>query len=391
MFENLSTLALQQYLWFIVSFIGAILVFLLFVQGGQVLAILLAKDEDEKTEILNEVGKRYEMTFTSLVVFGGSFFAVFPLFYSTSFGGAFFVWFALLFLFIVEGVAFKYRKKVSNFLGTKTYEAFLLLNGIGAPLLLGVAVATFFTGANFTVAKTNLVSVGDGSLAVSTWNSAFHGFEALWNTNQLAFLTNISFGLAIVLLSTILAALRVMKNIDDKKLSERARKSILPLSIAFLVFFLFFVFRLVTIDGFAYDPVTGMIFMEQFKYLHNLLALPFVTLLLLIGVVLVLAGIGSGYFKGYKYSFWLAGTGTMGVALALLLLVGYNNTVFYPSLTDLQSSLTIINASSSRYTLVAIAYATLLAPIVLSYVTRVWNALSSDRISKDSIKKGEVY
>lgn len=391
MFENLSTLALQQYLWFIVSFIWAILVFLLFVQWWQVLAILLAKDEDEKTEILNEVGKRYEMTFTSLVVFWWSFFAVFPLFYSTSFGGAFFVWFALLFLFIVEWVAFKYRKKVSNFLWTKTYEAFLLLNWIWAPLLLWVAVATFFTWANFTVAKTNLVSVWDWSLAVSTWNSAFHWFEALWNTNQLAFLTNISFWLAIVLLSTILAALRVMKNIDDKKLSERARKSILPLSIAFLVFFLFFVFRLVTIDWFAYDPVTWMIFMEQFKYLHNLLALPFVTLLLLIWVVLVLAWIWSGYFKWYKYSFWLAWTWTMWVALALLLLVWYNNTVFYPSLTDLQSSLTIINASSSRYTLVAIAYATLLAPIVLSYVTRVWNALSSDRISKDSIKKWEVY
>lgn len=391
MFENLSTLFLQQYLWFVVSSIWAILVFLLFVQWWQTLSILFAKDEDEKTEILNEVWKRYEMTFTSLVVFWWSFFACFPLFYSTSFWGAFFVWFTLLFLFIVEWVAFKYRKKVSNFLWAKVYEIFLLLNWIWAPLLLWVAVATFFTWANFTVAKTNLVAIWDWSLAVSTWNSAFHWFEALWNIKQLAFLTNISFWVSLVLLSVILALLRIMKNIDDKKMSARARKTLLPISITFLIFFLFFVFRILTIDWFAYNPSTWFIFMEDYKYLHNFIELPLVSLLFLLGVILVLLWIWTWYFKWYKNSFWYSWIWTMAVALALFLLVGYNNTAFYPSLTDIESSLTIVNSSSSRYTLIASSYATLLAPIVLAYVIRVWKALSRDVISKDRIKNGEVY
>ena len=387
MFETLSTLELQQYLWFIISFIGAGLVFMLYVQWGQTLAILLAKSEAEKTEMLNTVGKRYEITFTSLVTFGGAFFAVFPLFYSTSFGGAFFVWFAILFLFIIEGVSFKYRKKVGNFLGKKTYEVFLLLNGIGVPLLIGVAVATFFTGANFHVEKTSLLA-GD---TVSVWGSAWHGLEALWNPLQGAWLTNISFGVAIVLLTTILASLNIIKNINDNELVARARKYLLPATLAFLVFFLFFLYKILTIDGFGYDPLTGTIAVKEFKYLHNLLEMPFVTTGFVYGVLMVVLGIILGYFTKFRRAFWFSALGTFFVALTLLLFVGWNNTVFYPSLTDLQSSLTIENASSSRYTLIAISYASLLAPVVLAYISWVWNKLRDDGIGKDVVKETSAY
>lgn len=339
--------------------------------------------------MLNTVGKRYEITFTSLVTFGGAFFAVFPLFYSTSFGGAFFVWFAILFLFIIEGVSFKYRKKVGNFLGKKTYEIFLLLNGIGVPLLIGVAVATFFTGANFHVEKTNLLAGN----TVSVWGSAWHGLEALWNPLQGAWLTNISFGVAIVLLTTILASLNIIKNINDNELVARARKYLLPSTLAFLVFFLFFLFKILTIDGFAYDSVTGIISVEEYKYLHNLLEMPFVTAVFVHGVLLVVIGIVLGYFTKFRRAFWFSALGTFFVALCLLLFVGWNNTVFYPSLTDLQSSLTIENASSSRYTLIAIAYASLLAPVVLAYISWVWNKLRDDGIGKDIMneKSGSTY
>ena len=389
MFETLSTLELQQYLWFIISFIGAGLVFMLYVQWGQTLAILLAKSEAEKTEMLNTVGKRYEITFTSLVTFGGAFFAVFPLFYSTSFGGAFFVWFAILFLFIIEWVAFKYRKKIGNFLGQKTYEIFLLLNGIGVPLLIGVAVSTFFTGANFHISKDNLL---DGN-AVSSWDSAWHGLEALWNPYQWAMFTNISFGIALVLLTTILAALNIIKNINDNELIARTRRYLLPSTLAFLVFFLFFLYQILTIHGFAYNPETGAILMEPYKYLHNLLEMPFVTAAFVHGVLLVVVGIVLGYFTKFRRAFWFSALGTFLVALSLLLFVGWNNTVFYPSLTDLQSSLTIENASSSRYTLIAIAYASLLAPVVLTYISWVWNKLRDDGIGKDIMneKSGSIY
>lgn len=383
MFWALSTLELQQYLWFIVSFIGAGLVFMLYVQWGQTLAILLSKTEEEKTEMLNTVGKRYEITFTSLVTFGGAFFATFPLFYSTSFGGAFFVWFAILFLFIIEWVSFKYRKKIGNFLGKRTYEIFLLLNGIGTPLLIGVAVATFFTGANFHIDKTNLLS----GQAVSIWDSPWHGLEALWNTVQGAWMTNISFGLAIVLLTTILASLNILKNIWDEALLKRVRNYILPATLAFLVFFLFFLFKLLTIDGFAYDPLTGLVSLETYKYLHNFIAMPLVAWGFLIWVVLVVVGIVLGFFTKFRRAFWFSAFWTFLVALTLLLVAWWNNTVFYPSLSALQSSLTIQNASSSRYTLVAIAYASLLAPIVLAYISWVWNRLRDDGIDKKSISE----
>jgi cytochrome d ubiquinol oxidase subunit II len=389
MFWTLSTLELQQYLWFIVSFIGAGLVFMLYVQWGQTLAILLAKSEEEKSEMLNTVGKRYEITFTSLVTFGGAFFAIFPLFYSTSFGGAYFVWFAVLFLFIIEWVAFKYRKKVGNFLGKRTYEIFLLLNGIGVPLLIWVAVATFFTGANFHVNKTNLLS----SHAVSSWDSPWHWLEALWNPIQWAWMTNISFGLAIVLLTTILASLNIIKNIDDSTLVTRTRKYLLPATLAFLVFFLFFLFKVLTIDGFAYNSTTGFVSLEAYKYLYNLLEMPIVAWSFLIWVILVVVGIVLGYFTKFRRAFWFSAFGTFLVALTLLLIVWWNNTVFYPSLSDLQSSLTIENASSSRYTLIAIAYASLLAPIVLTYIAWVWNTLRDDHINKKntSTKKWVNY
>lgn len=272
--------------------------------------------------------------------------------------------------------------KPGNFLGKGTYEAFLLLNGIGAPLLIGVAVATFFTGSNFTVVKDSMLS----GAAVSSWDSAWHGLEALWNTNQMAWLTNISFGVAIVLLTTILGALNIIKNINDNALVARARAYLLPATVAFLVFFLIFLAKFLTIDGFAYDPATGVVSMEAFKYLNNLLALPIVTVAFLVGVLAVVYGILMGWWKGYRRSFWIAGFGTFLVALSLLLFAGYNNTPFYPSMSDLQSSLTIMNASSSRYTLIAISYATLVVPFVLAYIVYVWSVLRDDGIGKDIVK-----
>lgn len=264
---------------------------------------------------------------------------------------------------------------------------FLLANGIGAPLLIGVAVATFFTGSHFTVLKSNMLT----GAAVSTWDSPWHGLEALWNMVQGGFLTNLSFGLAIVLLTTILGALNIIKNINDTTLIARARAYLIPSTLAFLVFFLFFLFKLLTIDGFAFDPTTGVVSMEHFKYLHNFLAMPIVLGVFLLGVVLVVAGIVLGWLPGYRRAFWSAGLGTFLVALMLLLVAGYNNTSFYPSISDLQSSLTIMNASSSRYTLIAISYATLVVPFVLAYIVYVWSVLRDDGIGKDIIKETTAY
>ncbi|MDD3646079.1 MAG: cytochrome d ubiquinol oxidase subunit II [Candidatus Gracilibacteria bacterium] len=392
MFETLSYLQLQQYWWILVSILGSLLVFLLFVQGGQVLSILLAKNEKERTFILNSVGTKYDLTFTTLVTFGGAFFASFPLFYSTSFGGAFWVWFAILFLFILEGVSFKYRTKAQNFLGTKTFNIFLFLNGLLAPLLLGVAVATFFTGSNFIVNKNNFVDLGGSSMYISSWTSPFHGLEALWNVKQLAFITNISLGLSVLFLSIVLALLYITHTIKSKPLVARARKALIPYTFVFLVFFLTFVGKLLTIDGFAYDPTTMHVSMEAYKYLNNFLEMPIVLGLFLLGVIMVLIGIVAGILGKCKRPFWVSALGTILVVFSLFVVAGFNNTSFYPSLYDLQSSLTIQNASSSIYTLTVMGYVSLLIPFVLAYIIRVWRILNRKPVSSADLNKTfEVY
>lgn len=374
-FDSFSIYEYQQYLWMISSFLLACLVFLLFVQWWQVLSLFLSRNEEEKTKILNELTKRYEITFTSLVVFGWSMFAIFPLFYSTSFWWAYFVWFAILFLFIIEWVSFKYRKKVSNFLWSKTYEIFLFLNWLFAPLLLWIAVATFFTGSNFVVEKWNILWMGESAYAISSWTSSFHWLEALWNNSQWAFITNISLGISIVLATIVLACLNLMKNIDNTCIYLRAKKTLYFVFPAFLVFFLIFLFKLFTISGFAYDPITKEIFMEPYKYLNNFIEMPQFGILFLSGVILFATWVITWIFQKDKISFWISGFGIIFVVFSLLSSVWLNNTVFYPSL-DLQYGLTIENASASLYTLEIIAYSSLFLPFVIFYITYVWTTLT---------------
>ena len=374
MFENLSYLALQEYWWAIVSLLGSLLVFLLFVQGGQTLLYTLGKTDSEVKVLANSLGRKWEFTFTTLVTFGGAAFASFPLFYSTSFGGAYWVWMIILFAFIIQAVSYEYRSKASNWLGTKTYDTFLYINGLLGTVLLGTAVATFFTGSEFLVNDMNQ----------SFWQSPFKGLELAFNFGRYATYINLSLGLGVFFLARVLAILYFMNNVDNDAILERARKKLLPNAALFLVFFLFFLVNILFISGFNYDPVTKVVNMESFKYLHNLLDMPAVLIILLIGVVLVLLGIfraAFAYEKCGRRAIWFSGAGTVLTVFALFLTAGYNHTAFYPSVYDLQSSLTIENASSSHYTLVAMSYVSLMVPFVVAYIWYAWKSLNKKRIT----------
>ncbi len=376
MFETLSHLALQQYWWAIVSLLGSILVFLMFVQGGQTLLYTLGKTELERTMLVNAFGRKWEFTFTTLVTFGGAFFASFPLFYSTSFGGAYWVWMVILLAFVVQAVAYEFRSKPNNFFGPKTYEVFLFINGALGTLLIGTAVGTFFTGSQFSV---------DPITNFSRWETPWYGLEAALN------IQNLSLGLAVFFLARILGILYVMNSVDHEPIFTRAKKQLLVNTIPFLVFFLFFVVRLLFLDGFAYDD-KGQVFMEANKYLHNLLQMPLVLLLLLAGVVLVLYGIIFSWLKTWTKGIWFAGSGTVLTVLALLFLAGFNNTAFYPSTFDLQSSLTIENASSSKYTLTVMSYVSLFVPVVVVYIYFAWKAINRKKIDAKEMEEGHhVY
>ncbi len=388
MFENLSLLQLQQYWWIIMSLLGALLVFLLFVQGGQTMIYRLGKTETERKMIVNSLGRKWELTFSTLVVFGGAFFASFPLFYSTSFGGAYWVWMIILFAFIIQAVSYEYRTKASNFLGKKTYETFLFLNGLIATVFLGTAVATFFTGSAFSVDKMNLLDLTSGKMPIiSSWQNPAYGLEAIWNTNQLAFLTNLSLGLAVFFLASLTANLYFMNNIDDETLFERNKTCLMRNAGAFLLFFLFFIVRLMVIDGYAVNPETKEVFLEPYKYLHNFLDMPIVLILFLVGVVLVLLGIYKALFKEAKNGIWFTGTGIVLTVLSLFFIAGFNHTAFYPSSFDLQSSLTIENSSSSYYTLTAMSYVSLMVPFVVAYIWIVWKAMDKEKITAKEVEE----
>ena len=378
MFNNLSYPTLQAYWWIIVSLLASLLVFLMFVQGGQTLLRQIAKTDKERSLLINSIGRKWDITFTTLVTFGGAFFASFPLFYSTSFGGAYWVWMLILFSFIIQAVSYEYRTKANNFLGTKTYETFLLINGILATILIGTAVGTFFTGSEFSVDKMNLVNVSDP--VISRWETATHGLEAALN------ITNLALGLAVFFLARVLALLYFINNIDHDEIVKRSAKTLKLCSVAFLVFFLLFVGLLLTKDGFAVNPDTKEVFMEPYKYLHNLLEMPVVLILFLIGVVGVLYGIFLGAFKTSGNGFWFAGAGTVLTVLSVLMLAGFNNTAFYPSTFDLQSSLTIHNASSSKYTLMVMGWVSLLVPVVIAYIWYTWKSMSKRKVSKEDIE-----
>ncbi len=392
MFSFLDYSGLQHYWWIIVSLLGALLVFMLFVQGGQTLIFSLAKNEKEKTMLLNATGRKWEITFTTLVTFGGAFFASFPLFYSTSFGGAYWVWMAILFAFIIQAVSYEFRGKANNFLGTKTFDIFLFLNGVLGSILLGVAVSTFFTGAEFSVEKSNIINQNLQKMPIiSSWETPFHGLEAIWTVEKLAFLQNISLGLAVFFLARILANLYFQKIIDNVNIQKNSIKSLKINSVLFLVFFLFWLIRLLLIDGFAVNPANQEVSMEAHKYLNNFLEMPFVLVVFLVGVVMVLLGIFINVFQKSKNGIWFSGIGTILTVWMLLLNAGFNNTAFYPSTYNLQNSLTIYNSSSSKFTLRTMSYVSLLVPFVLAYIALVWKKLDAKNISEKDLEETEAH
>lgn len=392
MFSFLDYSGLQHYWWMIVSLLGALLVFMLFVQGGQTLIFSLAKTEKEKTMLLNATGRKWEITFTTLVTFGGAFFASFPLFYSTSFGGAYWVWMAILFAFIIQAVSYEFRSKANNFLGTKTFDVFLFINGVLGSILLGVAVSTFFTGAEFSIEKSNIINQNLQKMPIiSSWETPFHGLEAIWTVEKLAFLQNISLGLAVFFLARILANLYFQKIIDNHNIQKNSIKSLKINSVLFLVFFLFWLIRLLLIDGFAINPANQEVSMEAHKYLNNFLEMPFVLVVFLVGVVMVLVGIFINVFRKSKNGIWFSGIGTVLTVWMLLLNAGFNNTAFYPSTYNLQNSLTIYNSSSSEFTLRTMSYVSLLVPFVLAYIALVWKKLDAKNISEKDLEETEAH
>ena len=368
---------LQHYWWFLVSLLGALLVFLLFVQGGQSLLFTIGKTELQQKMLLNSTGRKWEFTFTTLVTFGGAFFASFPLFYSTSFGGAYWVWMLILACFVLQAVSYEYQSKKGNLLGKKTYQVFLLLNGILGPILLGTAVGTFFSGAEFVVNKGQLTDVA--MPVISTWATPWHGLEAAF------VFWNVCLGLAVFFLARIQALLYFINNIDDAEIVKRSRKHLVIETALFLVFFLVFLVHLLLADGFAVDPETKEVYMQPYKYFMNLVEMPAVSVVLLVGVAGVLYGIVRTILSDtWKKGIWFCGTGTVLTVLALLLCAGWNNTAYYPSVADLQSSLTIGNSCSSPFTLKVMSYVSILVPFVLGYIFYAWRALDLRKISGEA-------
>ena len=367
--HSLSLENLQIYWWFIVSLLGGLLVFMMFVQGGQTLIFSLGKDELKKDMLINSIGRKWELTFTTLVMFGGACFAAFPLFYATSFGGAYWVWLAILFCFIIQAVSYEYRKKPDNFLGARTYEIFLFINGSLGVILIGMAVSTFFSGSDFVLNEHNFVE----------WKTPFRGLEAL--SNPYLYLL----GIAMFFLSRIGGCLYLMNNIADGEFIQNARKQLLINTVLFLPFFLGFLAWILTKDGFAYDA-NGVVSLVAYKYAINLIEMPIAGALLLVGVLLVLVGIFQGAFTKSIRGIFAYGVGVTLAVTALFLITGLNGTAFYPSFSDLSSSLTIKNASSSHYTLGVMAYVSLLVPVVLAYIFIVWRAIDSKKITQDEIK-----
>lgn len=364
---------LQHYWWFLVSLLGALLVFLLFVQGGQTFLFTLAKNERERLMLVNAMGRKWEFTFTTLVTFGGAFFASFPLFYSTSFGGAYWVWVAILLLFVLQAVAYEFRTKPRNVLGKRTFEFFLYFNGILGTILLGTAVGTFFTGSDFTA---NLHSLTDlKQPIISYWNNPWHGLEAVLDAR------NVMLGLAVCFLARLLGLLYFINLIDEEEILKRARRRLLYNTIPFLVFFLAFVISIFLSKGFAVNPETGQVYLEPYKYLKNFLEMPLLLIVFLLGVLSVLFGLGATLLCRTRKGIWFSGIGTVLTVLALLLSVGYNNTSYYPSSADLQSSLTIYNSSSSYFTLGAMSVVSLLIPFVLAYIWYAWRAMDKKKMT----------
>lgn len=377
---------LQQYWWFLVSLLGALLVFLMFVQGANSMLFSLGANDVERRLIVNSTGRKWEFTFTTLVTFGGAFFASFPLFYSTSFGGAYWLWMIILFSFVLQAVSYEFQNKLGNLLGARTFQWCLVINGILGPLLLGGAVATFFNGSNFVVSKENLVDGFELQPVISSWANASHGLDALLDP------WNLVLGFAVFFLARVLGILYVMNNVNDENIRSRGSVRLVGASVPFVVLFVAFLVHVVLKDGYAYDPATGLISIVPLKYLDNLLTLWYVTVVLLIGVVLVLYGIVRTIVsKTYIGGIWPAGIGTVLTVLALLLTAGLNNTAYYPSNADLQSSLTIVNSCSSEFTLSVMAVVSILVPFVIAYIVYAWYSIDKKKLDKEELTTDEVY
>lgn len=374
---------LQHYWWFLIALLGGILVFLLFVQGGNALIFLAGKSEAERQLIVNSTGRKWELTFTTLVTFGGAFFASFPLFYSTSFGGAYWVWVLILVTFVLQAVSYEFQSKAGNILGKTAFRVFLTINGCLAPLLIGTAVGTFFTGSDFYVDKNAVSDIA--SPVISRWGSAWHGLEAVANP------FNVEFGLMVLLLTITLGALYLINNIDSERLAAELRRVLVVVFALFLVMFLVVVYHLITMEGFAVDA-TGAVVMEQGKYLHNLLAMPAVLVLLLVGALMLVVGVVATLVrKNFTRGIWLAGPGTVFAVMALFMIVGYNNTAYYPSTVDINASLTIANSSSSEFTLRTMAIVSLIIPFVLAYIAYFWRQMDKRSLTTEELEEGEKY
>ena len=376
---------LQHYWCFLVSLLGALLVFLLFVQGANSMVRSLGYNEEGRRLVINSTGRKWELTFTTLVTFGGAFFASFPLFYSTSFGGAYWLWMAILFTFVLQAVSYEFQNKLGNILGAKTFQWFLIINGLVGPLLLGGAVATFFEGSNFIVEKGNLIDAESFTPIISRWANASHGLDALLNPWVLVF------GLAVMFLARVLGTLYIINNVNDEDIRSRASVRLIGAAIPFLILFVAYLVHLLLKDGYAYND-EGVIFMEPYKYLTNFIDMWYLTILLLVGVVLVLYAIGKTIIsKDYIQGIWPAGIGVVLVVLPLLLMSAWNHTAYYPSTADLQSSLTLANSCSSEFTLRTMFYVSLLIPFVLAYIAYAWYSLDKKKLDKEEIADGHAY
>ena len=369
---------MQQYWWFLVSLLGALLVFLMFVQGANSMIFSLGSDETERKMLINSTGRKWEFTFTTLVTFGGAFFASFPLFYSTRFGGAYWLWMIFLFSFVFQAVSYEFQNKLGNFFGPRLFQWFLIFNGILGPLLLGGAVATFFNGSNFIVDKASIID--STQLVISRWANESNGLDALLDP------WNLVFGVAVFFLARMLGVLYIINNVADDPLRARGRKALLGATVPFLILFLAFLVRTLVKDGYAYDPATGVVFMEPMKYLHNLLDMWYVLIVLLIGVVLLLYAVVNTVTKeDYVKGIWPGGIGVVLVVLCLLLCAGWNNTAYYPSNADLASSLTIANSCSSEFTLRTMTYVSFIIPFVLAYIVYAWWSIDKKKIDREEM------
>lgn len=362
---------LQGYWWIIISLLASLLVFLMFVQGGQSMIFSLPGNDTQKSMLVNALGRKWEFTFTTLVTFGGAFFASFPLFYASSFGGAYWVWIAILFSFIIQAIAYEYRSKPANMLGKKTFDVFLLLNGILGPFLIGTAVGTFFTGSQFSLDYMNNVK----------WANNWHGLEALLDAR------NVALGLAVLFLVRSNGSMFIINSVSDEDLAARANQKLIMNAVVFLVFFLFFLVSILLSEGYAVEGDTGKVTMEKFKYLHNLIQMPFVLILFLAGVVGVLYGIIITVFRGSRKGIWYSGPGTILAVFSLFLVAGFNGTAFYPSSYDPGSSLTIRNASSSFFTLKTMMYVSFIIPFVVWYIWYAWKSISRKKITEEELKE----